>query len=108
MNPPQQAVSRNRAGGWSKSRKKWLENRAQPFGHVYGRRMDDADAMQLVSEWLRNRAQSLRDAAALAESIGPSGSLAVASRLYAARLREAAALLEQPVQILRGTSNAHP
>jgi len=63
--------------------------------------MDDAEAIQLVGEWLRNRAQSLRDAANLAEAIGPSGALAMASHLYAARLREAAALLEQPVHTLR-------
>jgi len=59
--------------------------------------MDDAAALVMVREWLHNRAQSLRDAAALAESIGPSGALARASVVYAARLREAAKLLEEPL-----------
>jgi hypothetical protein len=59
--------------------------------------MDDSAALAMVREWLHNRAQSLRDAAKLAESIGPSGSMARASAAYAARLREAARLLEEPL-----------
>jgi hypothetical protein len=67
------------------------------FAVAIVRPMDDAAALGMVKEWLHNRAQSLRDAAKLAESIGPSGPLARASIAYAARLREAAGVLEEPL-----------